>query len=80
MAEWISVKERLPKEEWEKFTAEKDWDVYPLLAVVAYKRGGCYVTKLFYTGENFVDDECVNYTAQVTHWMPLPNPPKGGCE
>lgn len=74
---WISVKERLPLEEWEYFTAENDWDVYPCLAVVKNNRGGRYVTKMFYTGENFVDDDYVRYTAQVTHWMPLPEPPKG---
>lgn len=74
---WIPVTERLPLEEWEYFTAENDWDVYPCLAVVKTNRGGRYVTKMFYTGENFVDDEYVRYTAQVTHWMPLPEPPKG---
>lgn len=74
--EWISVKDRLPEEEWESWCAENDWDVYPCLAVIKNKRGGRYVTKLFFTGENFVDDEYIRYTAQVTHWMPLPPAPE----
>lgn len=78
MSEWISVKERLPHEEWLEHTADTDWEVYPLLAVVSTLDGRRYVTKLFYTGENFVDGEYVRYTEQVTHWMPLPEPPKEG--
>ena len=74
---WIPVTERLPMEEWEHFTEEYDWNVYPCLAVVKTGRRGRYVTKMFYTGENFVNNECVRYTAQVTHWMPLLQPPKG---
>lgn len=72
---WIPANEP-PKEEWQKYTDGKDQDVYPLLAVVIHKQGGRYVTKLFYTGENFVDVDLVNYTHMVTHWMPLPEPPK----
>ena len=76
MSEWISVEERLPYEEWLEHTTNTDWDVYPLLAVVVSNLvGKRYVTKLFYTGENFVDAEYVRYTAEVTHWMPLPEPP-----
>lgn len=78
MSEWISVKERTPCEEWLRHTEESGWDVYPLLAVVDSERGGRYVTKLFYTGENFVDAKYVRYTGQVTHWMQLPEPPKEG--
>jgi hypothetical protein len=76
---WIPVTERLPKEEWEQFTAENyDWDVFPCLAVNKNNYGGKqYVAKMFYTGENFVDDEYVRYTNSVTHWMPLPEAPKG---
>ena len=73
---WIPVTERLPKEEWERCSAEKDWDVFPCLAVVKHNNRSRYVDKLFFTGENFVDDEYVRYTEQVTQWMPLPEPPK----
>lgn len=73
---WIPVTERLPEEEWERYSAEKGWDVFPCLAVVKHNNGSRYVDKLFFTGENFVDEEYVRYTAQVTRWMPLPEPPK----
>ena len=74
---WQSVTDRLPLEEYEYWIELMDWDVYPLLAVVenhiSKKR---YVTKLFFDGTHFVDDELVRYTSSVTHWMPLPPPPK----
>lgn len=73
---WIPVTEP-PKKEWEYFTELNDWDVYPCLCVVKnHISGHKYVTKLFYDGEHFMDDECVRYTSSVTHWMPLPEPPK----
>jgi hypothetical protein len=74
---WISVEERLPEKEFEEFTEQMDWDVYPCLCAAKNHVSGIrYVAKLFYDGSNFVDDEFVRYTSSVTHWMPLPEPPK----
>lgn len=76
-SKWISVEDRLPEEEFEEFTEQMDWDVYPCLCTVKNHVSGIrYVAKLFYDGSNFVDDEFVRYTSSVTHWMPLPKPPK----
>lgn len=75
--QWISCAERLPVNEWRTFTIDLDWEVYPCLCTVKRIDGARYATKLFFTGENFVDAEYVRYTEQVTHWMPLPQPPKG---
>ena len=63
MAEWISVKDRLPKHE-----------ENVLLCFGKFMGVGYYdeVDQSFYDAEDdyrFVDD--------VTHWMPLPSPPKG---
>ena len=75
---WIPVAERLPKEEWERHCKEHDCDVYPCLCAVKNKISGIvWVAKLFFTGENFVCDEYITYTKSVTHWMPLPETPKG---
>ena len=74
---WIPVTERLPKEELEYVTEENGWEMYPCLVSCLNMLGSMYVTKLFFNGEDFVDDEYVRYTAQVTHWMPLPEAPKG---
>lgn len=74
---WIPVSERLPDEELWNFTQQGDWEVYPCLCSVGESRA--YVTKLFYDGRNFVNAEYVSYTEDVTHWMPLPKPPKE-CE
>lgn len=78
---WISVKERLPDLELEEILSE-DMDVFPCLAVVRNERarGGRYVTKVWYNGEIFMDSDCVDVTCNVTHWMPLPEPPKEGAD
>jgi hypothetical protein len=76
-SKWISVEDRLPEKEFEEFTEQMDWDVYPCLCAAKNHVSGIrYVAKLFYDGSNFVDDEFVRYTSSVTHWMPLPEPPK----
>lgn len=66
--EWIKVTDRLPENE--------DW-----VLVVSHIRGeplvemGCYVNCVEYQGweaiDSFLDRPC-----NVTHWMPLPEPPK----
>ena len=63
--EWISVKERLPQEK--------------VHCIVHYKHAYCdnddywAIGMCFYDGEKFQFDPAY----KVTHWMPLPVPPKG---
>ena len=63
--EWISVKERLPKEK--------------VNCIVHYKHAYCdnddywAIGMCFYDGEKFQFDQAY----KVTHWMPIPQPPKG---
>ena len=63
--EWISVKEHLPQEKVD--------------CIVHYKHAYCdnddywEIGICFYDGEKFKMD--LSY--KVTHWMPLPKPPKG---
>ena len=63
--EWISVKERLPQEKVD--------------CIVHYKHAYCdnddywAIGMCFYDGEKFQ----LNSAYKVTHWMPLPEPPKG---
>ena len=63
--EWISVKERLPQEKVD--------------CIVHYKHAYCdnddywAIGICFYDGEKFQ----INPAYKVTHWMPLPEPPKG---
>ena len=62
--EWISVKERLPQEK--------------VNCIVHYKHAYCdnddywAIGMCFYDGEKFQFDPAY----KVTHWMPLPKPPK----
>ena len=63
--EWISVKDRLPEEK--------------VNCIVHYKHDYCdndgywAIGICFYDGEKFQ----LNSAYKVTHWMPLPEPPKG---
>ena len=63
--EWISVDERLPEEK--------------VNCIVHYKHAYCdnddywAIGICFYDGEKFKMD----WSYKVTHWMPLPKPPKG---
>ena len=63
--EWVSVKERLPQEK--------------VNCIVHYKHAYCdnddywAIGMCFYDGEKFQ----LNPAYKVTHWMPLPVPPKG---
>ena len=63
--EWIPVEERLPEEK--------------VNCIVYYKHAYCdnddywAIGIYFYNGEKFQMD----WSYKVTHWMPLPKPPKG---
>ena len=63
--EWIPVKERLPQEK--------------VNCIVHYKHAYCdnddywAIGMCFYDGEKFQLDPAY----KVTHWMPMPQPPKG---
>ena len=63
--EWVSVKERLPQEK--------------VNCIVHYKHAYCdnddywAIGMCFYDGEKFQFDPAY----KVTHWMPIPHPPKG---
>ena len=60
MNEWISVKDRLPKED------GKD--------VLTYRGEDELCIELYAQGYGFSFDDM--FQSDVTHWMPLPEPPK----
>ena len=65
--EWISVKEKLPNDE----------SVIGPVAVLVYGKHlaiGSYADNY---GLFFVNDENFRVTNEVTHWLPLPQPPIG---
>ena len=63
--EWISVKDRLPEEK--------------VNCIVYYKHAYCDNDGYWAIGICFNDGEKfqINPAYKVTHWMPLPEPPKG---
>lgn len=75
--EWISVEERLPDNDWGKHWKERKYYLVFTkpsglmnVAVYGYKEHDWWIDR----------NSCVldkkNYN-EVTHWMPLPEPPKG---
>jgi hypothetical protein len=74
---WISVKDRLPN----TYLSSKNWDGLKSDDVLCYNDGGVcrgvlYETKM--DGSHYFDwyDEDDWDLVGVTHWMPLPEPPK----
>ena len=72
MSEWISVNDRLPEN-------------YIPVIVYCQNFGGI----IFYDGQHIDDGELVGWesdgdcgypTLDVTHWMPLPEPPRASDE
>ncbi len=63
MTEWISVKDRLPKSRF---------------VVLAYEKPLNTINMSFYenNSESWIDCDSGYYLNSVTHWMPLPEPPK----
>ena len=84
LPKWIPVAERLPKEDGRYLVS------YPLFNVKAWMRVAYFSTNLYYVdryafpgkgnkrpGFYYSDDEYGDVELQdITHWMPLPEPPK----
>lgn len=74
---WIPVTERLPEE-----VLEESWDEKPHTAsalVLVAVRDDC--DRRFVSDDITFDGKWCNYPSpdfEVTHWMPLPEPPKEG--
>ena len=68
--EWISVKDRLPEE-----------GEYVLCVLKGFNYGGKIQVCKFVPADKFKDkpyfEHFRNGVPSVTHWMPLPEPPKG---
>lgn len=78
---WISVKDRLPEPRtWVLAYIEYPSPVFELERGIR-KTGN--IRKMFYDGfydalGNYKVDDCKVGDCKVTHWQPLPKPPKGG--
>lgn len=85
MAEWISVKDRLPEKDGEYLCCllRKRNEQNYYIKIVEYSHGSeilDFSTIHRYTCEAWLgyDSDFGYYKIDnVTHWMPLPNPPKG---
>ena len=72
---WISVKDRLPKESehvigYCRTNINPEWHVEPLLFDI-YDKKELWAYLFAYKG--------YDYAIEISHWMPLPEPPKDLC-
>lgn len=81
MSEWISVKDRLPKTDGHYLVYKDTGFGFGLQEVCGFARNlkdiddECFTRKK--AGFYKYDRECGFYEpADITHWMPLPEPPK----
>lgn len=77
-AAWISVEERLPERELQELMRMNPLKVFPCLVVITsdyYNKA--YVSQAYYAEEGFISGDSGLITERITHWMPLPEPPKG---
>ena len=74
MQEWVSVDERLPEKQhdWVLTACKLVPEGYYGVPHIAELRNG----KWWADGGDF---PLIEIGVEVTHWMPLPAPPKGGC-
>lgn len=84
--EWIPVTERLPDEHESLFARYKGTDkwcngmfttISDLVIVCAERENGERIVKTAITKEGVWKIKDSFYPGRVTHWMPLPQPPKG---
>lgn len=72
MSEWISVKDRLPNEE--ELKRSEKWEF--LCRVLIPENGGGASKETIVIGYDILDKQWVCNGMIITHWMPLPEPPK----
>lgn len=87
MSEWISVKDRLPEEEKDVLILVKETDntfgtghpdVY-YWQFVGWMIDGCWETVYCHGNRAIAEENARGGSVhEVTHWMPLPEPPKEG--
>ena len=83
--EWISVKDMLPEDD-EQIESYDDGRM-SCKTVLAYTKYGRIISKnrliVIPTGNKYLDNQVTDGwiwargTEEITHWMPLPDPPKG---
>ena len=81
--EWISVKDRLPEKDGSYLVVSNYFGNHQSINVRSFAKAGETVSEYDIAGKKNVwyrYDSEYGYvsTDSVTHWMPLPQPPKGG--
>lgn len=64
--EWISIKDRVPENTDDVLVIDDDGKMSV----------SCYFLHQGYDGYIFEDRDCCRRMGEISHWMPLPEPPK----
>lgn len=74
---WISVRKRKPDEELEMFKKENGPYCGMSIPVIVYCKSWMFPNIAYYDGRSFYDQKSGHrVTNVISHWMPLPKPPK----
>lgn len=74
--EWISVKERFPEEEGDYLVCKFALSMRPR-TIISVEHGAPYDLEMRGVTYHNFGWSGTHSTLKVTHWMPLPEPPKG---
>ena len=75
MNEWISVNDRLPETDNDYLVLTESKDIFKAYFNEYSKEFGSYSDIYDTDTLGYVDSEWLKYE-EITHWMPLPQPPK----
>lgn len=64
MSEWIKCSDSMPNDD-----GSDDW-------ILVYVSTGSIEMALYDALDGFTDGDCYSFFGKVTHWQPLPSPPK----
>lgn len=74
--EWISVKDRKPDEELKRLREENNWGDFGCIKVIASCKTWNHSNVVEYDGEFFWTLDSYMIDDIISHWMPMPEPPK----
>ena len=75
--EWIPVKDRLPEQPTNRVDEQgRSWFT-PDIDCIVYDGENVFAAHYYFQNKCFWYSDTLHPLKNITHWMPLPNPPKG---
>ena len=77
MAKWIKVTDRLPKRPPDRVDEQGRTWFTPTVDVIVYDGKNVFEAHYTFMNKDFWYTDSLHPLKNITHWMPLPEPPKG---